>query len=53
MAAKSWANIGQTICQSYGIKYANVNEKTNYSKVESIHYIFALDDSGSMYGQRW
>lgn len=29
------------------------NEKTSYSKVESIHYIFALDDSGSMHGQRW
>ena len=47
---------GPIYCNKYGLHYVSHN-KAEVQKKEGesspIHYIFALDDSGSMGGTRW
>lgn len=52
----AWQIAGKIYCQKYGLDYVDFN-KADYQKQQSqtqnIHYIFALDDSGSMSGTPW
>lgn len=52
---KAWDITGRVICDRYGMKFvkANTVSAQNVLVVEPTHYIFALDDSGSMEGEKW
>jgi hypothetical protein len=56
---KAWDLAGEIICKKFEMKYVKSNaldaQKAAMSATttQPTHYIFALDDSGSMYGQKW
>jgi hypothetical protein len=52
---EAWAIAGPIFCQEKGIQYVPFNEAQNQiqSFNQKAHFIFALDDSGSMSGGSW
>jgi len=53
----AWDLAGQTFCDKYNMKFVKANvveqQKQIVSKANPTHYIFALDESGSMIGDKW
>ena len=49
----AWVRGGRKICELKGIQYVDFNKAEEQAKLTPIHYIFAIDASGSMYGEAW
>ena len=55
---KIWDWIGKDLCKESKINYCSVDEfmdqkLIHLSKVKPFHYIFCMDSSSSMSGDRW
>ena len=53
---QAWTIAGPIYCDKNGLKFVPFNKaegQLNEQRLAPIHYIFALDQSGSMSGTRW
>jgi hypothetical protein len=53
---RAWDMAGEVICKKFEMKYVKSNALDAQKAAmndKPTHYIFALDDSGSMQGQKW
>lgn len=49
-----WAILGPIFCKKQNLKYVEYSMAyAQRQEAASVHYIFALDESGSMRGERW
>lgn len=46
----AWASVGEYFCKKYNMNFVEYNKSSMY---QPAHFIFALDESGSMKGDKW
>ena len=49
----AWLLAGPDYCQKNGLEYVDYNQKHSQMLTGGVHFIFALDESGSMGGSPW